>query len=236
MCPDDLDLFCSLVVADVVLEPKTVRWNRLGWDRSECDSYIFTVGTTVEWLPGIGPYIFPRADYERCIQVFKREFETGASYWGAFRSPTVYKSKAHLGFDPDELGAKLEPENGKYYFPRAIDPDGELERQFPVIAVRKEIGDVEVGVFTLRKKALEALSADSITARFLQHGYRVVGAEGIVEQLDAIPLARIPQLRQELQLLRNHAETQADKALLAFIADMEELVESATREGNPISD
>jgi hypothetical protein len=64
----------------------------------------------------------------------------------------------------------------------------------------------------------------------------VVEAERIVEQLDAIPLARIPQLRQELQLLRNHAETQADKALLAFIADMEELAEAATREGNPISD
>jgi hypothetical protein len=77
------------------------------------------------------------------MQAFKREFETGVPYWAAFQSPTVYKSKTHLDFDPDELSAKLEPENGKY-FPPAIDPGGVLERQFPVIAVRKEIGDLKL--------------------------------------------------------------------------------------------
>jgi len=128
-----------------------------------------------------------------------------------------------LDFDPDELGAKLEPKTGQYYFPPAIDESGLLKRQFSVIALLKEIGDVEVSVWTLRKTALEVLSADSITAKFL------LGDQGV------IPLALIPELRRELHALRNHAEERAEQALLTFAGDMEELAEAALREGNPIS-
>src|SRR5215469_15633777 len=57
MCPDDLDLYCTLLVAEVLVEPETVRWNRLGLDRSE-DRRVAMA--TIEWFPGIGPYTFPR--------------------------------------------------------------------------------------------------------------------------------------------------------------------------------
>jgi hypothetical protein len=30
ICPDDLDLGCSVVMAEVVAEPTVIRWDRLG--------------------------------------------------------------------------------------------------------------------------------------------------------------------------------------------------------------
>jgi hypothetical protein len=97
MCPDD-GLGCIDMVAEAIAESDVIRWNRLGRDRSlGIGKSAEDLGTTVEWLPGVGPYNFCRADYARCIGVFKREFETGDPCWGSFLSPTVYKSRAHLG-------------------------------------------------------------------------------------------------------------------------------------------
>jgi len=181
-----------------------------------------TLGQTVDWFPDVGPYNFRRAEYKRCFGVFKREFKTGDPLWGLFLSPTVYKSRAHLGFDPHELHAMLEPESGRYFFPPAADPDGILAHKFPVIALQKDVGDVEVGVWTLRKAALQALSATSISVKMLGRSFR------------RIETAAIPQLRREIQVLRNHGEERGDPAMLRFVAAMEELAEAALTEGNPI--
>lgn len=67
ICPDDLDLKCSVVVAEVVAEADTVAWPRLGLDHSEG-----AVGSCVRWLPGVGPFRFPRGEYEACLAAFSR--------------------------------------------------------------------------------------------------------------------------------------------------------------------
>jgi hypothetical protein len=96
MCPDD-GLGCMDLVAEVIAEAEVIQWNRLGRDMSAWKT-VEDLGTKVEWLPGIGPYLFRRAEYERCIEVFRREMEAGDPCWGLFLSPTVYKSRVSFRF------------------------------------------------------------------------------------------------------------------------------------------
>lgn len=67
ICPDDLDLDCSVVVAEVVAEAEMVRWQKLGFDASLAQD---SVGTTVRWDPNWGPYCFARSEYEACLAAF----------------------------------------------------------------------------------------------------------------------------------------------------------------------
>ena len=69
MCPDDLDLWCSVVVAEVVPEESAVWWHRIGLDMSQ--PRLEAIGTAVNWIGGIGPHCFSRADYERCLAAFQ---------------------------------------------------------------------------------------------------------------------------------------------------------------------
>lgn len=96
------------------------------------------------------------------------------------------------------------------------------------IALQKILGDNRSHA-RMRSTAEEVLSVTSITVQFLLRDYRYEDFEK-----HSIPVALIPQLRQELQLLRNHTEKKTDQILLAFVRDMEELAEAALREGNPI--
>jgi hypothetical protein len=72
MCPDDLDLWCSVVVAEVSSMDSTVWWRRVGLDMSKPVDMPKSVGQAVEWFSGLGPYCFDRAEYERCVSAFKR--------------------------------------------------------------------------------------------------------------------------------------------------------------------
>jgi uncharacterized protein (TIGR02996 family) len=67
ICPDDLDLSCSVVIAEVVAEPTVIRWDRLGFN----DAPSRAVGSLVRWEPGWGPFCFDRAEYEACLAAFK---------------------------------------------------------------------------------------------------------------------------------------------------------------------
>ncbi|MDY3558545.1 hypothetical protein R5W23_005665 [Gemmata sp. JC673] len=67
ICPDDLDLSCSVVMAEVVSEPDVIRWDKLGFDVSPSGG----LGAIVRWDPAWGPYRFRRAEYERCLAAFK---------------------------------------------------------------------------------------------------------------------------------------------------------------------
>jgi hypothetical protein len=67
ICVDDLDLTCSVVIAEVVAEPEVIRWDRLGISAAAGRA----VGSVVLWEPAWGPYRFGRAQYEACLAKFK---------------------------------------------------------------------------------------------------------------------------------------------------------------------
>src|SRR5262249_53769428 len=48
MCPDDLDLWCTVVVAEVVAEESVVLWRRIGLDVSKPEDMPRSVGTAVD--------------------------------------------------------------------------------------------------------------------------------------------------------------------------------------------
>jgi hypothetical protein len=66
ICPDDLDYWCTVVMAEVVAEPSVIRWDRLGIDATREG----TVGSCIRWEPRLGSYQFSRVDYERCLAAF----------------------------------------------------------------------------------------------------------------------------------------------------------------------
>jgi hypothetical protein len=67
ICPDDLDLCCSVVIAEVVSEPDVVRWDKLGYNAATRTSF----GACIRWESLWGPYCFSRGEYEACLAMFK---------------------------------------------------------------------------------------------------------------------------------------------------------------------
>lgn len=67
ICPDDLDLFCSVVMAEVVSEPDAIRWDKLGFSANSGSG----PGSCVRWESSWGPYRFDRAEYEACLASFR---------------------------------------------------------------------------------------------------------------------------------------------------------------------
>lgn len=67
ICPDDLDLTCNVIMAEVVAEAGVIRWDRLGYSASPRPSF----GAYIRWEPGWGPYCFSRTEYERCLAAFR---------------------------------------------------------------------------------------------------------------------------------------------------------------------
>ena len=71
MCPDDLDLWCTVGVAEVASDDQRVFWRRLGIDETSREALVRgEVGEDVAWLAGAGPFEFDRASYERCVAAF----------------------------------------------------------------------------------------------------------------------------------------------------------------------
>ena len=67
ICPDDLDLSCSVVMAEVVSGPEVIRWDKLGFNASHREAF----GACIRWEPNWGPYCFDRAEYEACLAAFR---------------------------------------------------------------------------------------------------------------------------------------------------------------------
>ncbi|MCZ8517487.1 hypothetical protein O9H85_35145 [Paenibacillus filicis] len=66
MCPDDCDLLCTVIVANVVKADGFIIWERIGIDMSYeefkllgCDG----IGSTVDWLEKIPAMIFEETQY-----------------------------------------------------------------------------------------------------------------------------------------------------------------------------
>jgi hypothetical protein len=87
MCPDDLDLSCTVVFARVERAFNTVTWQQLGVDEGG-PAEVLAVGSlavikweskrdsgltnTMNWWAGVGPYTFALDEYEACLASFER--------------------------------------------------------------------------------------------------------------------------------------------------------------------
>lgn len=74
MCPDDLDLSCTVVVVEVAREARVVWWRRIGLDRTKAKpgDMPLAIGNAVDWIDGLGPYCFESAAYQNCLAAFGR--------------------------------------------------------------------------------------------------------------------------------------------------------------------
>ncbi len=73
MCPDDCDLWCTVINVEVEKSNDIVRWNKLGVDQCNSDNMPFSIGSNVEWLNRIGAFEFNSIEYAEVIGKFKEE-------------------------------------------------------------------------------------------------------------------------------------------------------------------
>ncbi|MHC0038691.1 hypothetical protein [Pseudoneobacillus sp. C159] len=70
MCPDDCDLWCTVIIAKVIILNGNVIWDKIGIDRSTRDDLISgydSIGTRVEWIDLIPQYVFDEDEYRKEI-------------------------------------------------------------------------------------------------------------------------------------------------------------------------
>ena len=72
MCPDDLDLVCTTVVAEARTTRNEVRWDRLGLLLDILKDNGDDTGPNVDWFDDIGPFVFDREQYGAALDCFKR--------------------------------------------------------------------------------------------------------------------------------------------------------------------
>lgn len=68
MCPDDCDLWCTVIVAEVLRDGTNIIWNRIGINRSTREELIESydyIGLRVEWLEKIPKMVFKEKEYNR---------------------------------------------------------------------------------------------------------------------------------------------------------------------------
>jgi hypothetical protein len=76
MCPDDADLYCTVVVAEVEVKGQVVIWHRIGLDRSPQKGFRpADIGKVVNWATGFGPFVFDSKEYDRCLATFYSALE-----------------------------------------------------------------------------------------------------------------------------------------------------------------
>ncbi|MDF2653243.1 MAG: hypothetical protein K0Q73_9048 [Paenibacillus sp.] len=66
MCPDDCDLWCTLIVVEVQKEGSFIKWNRVGLNRSTREELIIgydCIGTRVDWLNKFPSMTFDQGEY-----------------------------------------------------------------------------------------------------------------------------------------------------------------------------
>jgi hypothetical protein len=72
MCPDDNDFSCTLIVAEIKNVGDTIKWNKLGIDKTH-EWEAEKVGTDVQWLDKIEPFEFETKDYLLMLENFKKQ-------------------------------------------------------------------------------------------------------------------------------------------------------------------
>jgi len=67
ICPDDMDLSCTVIVVDIEFKKDSVIFKKFGFDMSSVNNPI-VLGRKVIWFKGIKRLEFNRAQYERCMK------------------------------------------------------------------------------------------------------------------------------------------------------------------------
>ncbi|WP_420571991.1 hypothetical protein [Kordia sp.] len=71
MCGDDLDLWCTVIIAEVETDDDYVYWNKIGHDVGDDKNMPASIGTTVDWFSG-ETLVFKRKEYESVLKSFKK--------------------------------------------------------------------------------------------------------------------------------------------------------------------
>ncbi|MGV3587462.1 MAG: hypothetical protein ACO1OF_10690 [Adhaeribacter sp.] len=80
MCPDDRDFSCTLIVAEIENCGQSIRWNRIGIDKTT-DFEPDKVGTTVEWFDNLDILEFATSQYSEMLKEFKKQLEIDKKDW-----------------------------------------------------------------------------------------------------------------------------------------------------------
>lgn len=80
MCPDDLDFSCTLIDAEIENTGTTVKWNKIGLDRTN-EIEPEKIGSTVEWFDKIEKLEFELSEYEAMLGEFKKHYEIDKLEW-----------------------------------------------------------------------------------------------------------------------------------------------------------
>lgn len=80
MCPDDCDFSCTLIVAEIENGGHSIKWHRIGIDKTTAYEPE-KVGSTVEWFEKIGGLEFNVVQYSEMLKEFEKHFEIDKKKW-----------------------------------------------------------------------------------------------------------------------------------------------------------
>jgi len=136
----------------------------------------------------------------------------------------VYRNRMKLGFDAEKAGALYDSRTGETYF------EGEAgEARVPdatLVALSRRLGNV-AGIELLSDMVTRALGRrDSLLRRKVL--FSGTHAGDVIESND------FSQLAAEMEEISQYAALSENVLLVGFLRDMEELIQAAVREENPI--
>lgn len=71
-CPDDLDLSCSVIVAQIETKGDKIIWHRVGEDKTEWSrDFPEDIGSEVDWFDKIEKMEFDKNEYLKVLSEFK---------------------------------------------------------------------------------------------------------------------------------------------------------------------
>ncbi|MFC4776112.1 hypothetical protein ACFO9Q_04945 [Paenibacillus sp. GCM10023252] len=74
MCPDDCDISCTLIVAEVETTNNQVNWNRIGIDMNNSKDLIEQnefIDSKIKWLDRVPQMTFSKEDYRLLDRIYK---------------------------------------------------------------------------------------------------------------------------------------------------------------------
>ena len=75
MCPDDLDLWCRVVVVEVEETKEYIHWLRIGVDISKAEILPSSVASSVQWFEKIPSYTFKKSEYDGFLAEFRKQID-----------------------------------------------------------------------------------------------------------------------------------------------------------------